>query len=137
MTLSEPLHRQIAALLTQHRVVLFMKGTRRMPQCAFSAQIVRILDPLLPSYETIDAVRSPEVREGQQGQIETAQLAVDPHGYIDFAVALARLLGFDLCPRLEELKQRRLSVCARGKAVAAEIAPVVVASVDTALIGPH
>jgi hypothetical protein len=44
-------------------------------------------------------------------RIETSQLAVDTHGYTDLAMALARLLGFDLCPRLREqreLAQRRL-----------------------------
>ncbi len=69
-------------------------------------------------------------------RIETAQLAVDTHGYTDFAMALARLLGFDLCPRLKQLKQRQLYV-PRGTAVPAEIAQVVVASVDTASIESH
>src|SRR3546814_9033844 len=46
----------------------------------------------------------------RQESIETSQLAVDTHGYTDFAMALARLLGFDLCPRLKELKQRHLYV---------------------------
>ncbi len=41
-------------------------------------------------------------------RIETSQLAVDTHGYTDFAMALAKLLGFDLCPRLKALKERRL-----------------------------
>lgn len=36
----------------------------------------------------------------RQERVETSQLAVDTHGYSDFAMALARLLGFDLCPRL-------------------------------------
>jgi hypothetical protein len=39
----------------------------------------------------------------RQERIETSQLAVDTHGYTDFAMALARLLGFDLCPRLKDL----------------------------------
>jgi hypothetical protein len=46
----------------------------------------------------------------RQERVETSQLAVDTHGYTDFAMALARLLGFDLCPRLKELKQRHLFV---------------------------
>ena len=46
----------------------------------------------------------------RQERVETTQLAVDTHGYTDFAMALARLLGFDLCPRLKELKQRRFYV---------------------------
>ena len=46
----------------------------------------------------------------RQERIETSQLAVDTHGYTDFAMALSRLLGFDLCPRLRELRQRHLFV---------------------------
>ncbi|MEX1074039.1 MAG: glutaredoxin domain-containing protein [Burkholderiales bacterium] len=41
-----------------------MKGTRQMPQCGFSAQVVQILNKLLPSYETVDVLRSPELRDG-------------------------------------------------------------------------
>ena len=72
----------------------------------------------------------------RQERIETSQLAVDTHGYTDFAMALARLLGFDLCPRLKELKQRQLYV-PRGMAIPAEIAAVCVTNVDTALIESH
>jgi TnpA family transposase len=46
----------------------------------------------------------------RQEKLETSQLAVDTHGYTDFAMSHARLLGFDLCPRLKELKQRHLFV---------------------------
>ncbi len=72
----------------------------------------------------------------RQEKLETSQLAVDTHGYTDFAMALARLLGFDLCPRLKELKQRHLFV-PRGTKVPAEIAAVCEANVDTALIEKH
>ena len=40
-------------------------------------------------------------------EIEIAQLAVDTHGYTDFAMALAKMFGLDLCPRLKALKDRR------------------------------
>ncbi|WP_371436359.1 Tn3 family transposase [Polaromonas sp.] len=72
----------------------------------------------------------------RQERLETSQLAVDTHGYTDFAMALARLLGFDLCPRLKELKQRHLFV-PRGAKVPAEIAAVCEANVDIALIEKH
>lgn len=72
----------------------------------------------------------------RQERLETSQLAVDTHGYTDFAMALARLLGFDLCPRLKELKQRHLFV-PRGAKVPAEIAAVCEANVDVALIEKH
>jgi monothiol glutaredoxin len=35
-----------------------------MPQCGFSAQVVQILDEHLSSYETVDVLRSPELRDG-------------------------------------------------------------------------
>jgi TnpA family transposase len=40
--------------------------------------------------------------------LETSQLATDTHGHTDVAMALARLLGFDLCPRLKALSDRHL-----------------------------
>ncbi|KVE40067.1 transposase [Burkholderia sp. BDU5] len=46
----------------------------------------------------------------QESIEDVAQLAVDTHGYTDFAMALARGLGFDLCPRLSHLRDRRLHV---------------------------
>ncbi len=72
----------------------------------------------------------------RQERIETSQLAVDTHGYTDFAMCLARLLGFDLCPRLRELKQRHLFM-PRGMKVPEEISAVCQASIDTALIEAH
>ncbi len=72
----------------------------------------------------------------RQERLETSQLAVDTHGYTDFAMALARLLGFDLCPRLKELKQRHLFV-PRGTKVPEEIKAVCEANIDIALIEKH
>ena len=72
----------------------------------------------------------------RQEKLETSQLAVDTHGYTDFAMSHARLLGFDLCQRLKELKQRHLFV-PRGTKVPAEIAAVCDANVDVALIEKH
>lgn len=72
----------------------------------------------------------------RQERVEVSQLAVDTHGYTDFAMALSRLLGFDLCPRLRELRQRHLFV-PRGMTIPVEIAAVCEASVDTTLIEAH
>ena len=46
----------------------------------------------------------------QDSTDDVAQIAVDTHGYTDFAMALARALGFDLCPQLAHLRDRRLHV---------------------------
>jgi len=62
--MNESLRKQISDLVADNKVVLFMKGNRRMPQCGFSAQVVKILDELVPSYETVDVLASPELRDG-------------------------------------------------------------------------
>jgi TnpA family transposase len=72
----------------------------------------------------------------RQERLETAQLAVDTHGYTDFAMALARLLGFDLCPRLKELKQRRLYL-PRGFEIPEALRPIAVANVALDRIERH
>ena len=64
MSTDEHFYQQISDLVSKTRIVLFMKGTRLMPQCGFSAQVVKILDELQPSYETVDVLRSPEIRDG-------------------------------------------------------------------------
>lgn len=62
--ISDALRTRLSGLVTNHPVVLFMKGTRRMPQCGFSAQVVQILDELLPEYETVDVLSAAEIRDG-------------------------------------------------------------------------
>ncbi len=64
MSLDEHLRQQIADIVAQNPVVLFMKGTRQIPQCGFSAQVVKILNELQLSYGTIDVLSAPEVRDG-------------------------------------------------------------------------
>jgi TnpA family transposase len=57
-------------------------------------------------------------------RVEVSQLAVDTHGYTDFAMALSRLMGFDLCPRLRELRQRHLFLpCATTRSAASRSCP--------------
>jgi hypothetical protein len=46
----------------------------------------------------------------RQGAFEIERLAVDTHGHTHIGMALSKLLGFDLCPRLKNLRQRRLHV---------------------------
>jgi len=62
--ISDALRTRLSGLVTNHPVVLFMKGTRRTPQCGFSAQVVQILDERLSDYETVDVLSSAEIRDG-------------------------------------------------------------------------
>ena len=55
---------RIQRLVEEHEVVLFMKGTRRAPQCGFSARVCDILDEFLDEYATIDVLADPTMREG-------------------------------------------------------------------------
>jgi len=55
---------RIDGLVKDNTVLLFMKGNRQRPQCGFSAQVVQILDSLLPQYRTVDVLADPEIREG-------------------------------------------------------------------------
>ncbi len=64
MPLSEPLRARFQDLITTNKVVLFMKGTRAAPACGFSAAVVQILDDLVPTYETVNVLSDPEVRDG-------------------------------------------------------------------------
>jgi TnpA family transposase len=43
-----------------------------------------------------------------EDRIRLSLLAVDTHGYTNVAMAIAKLLGFDLCPRLRDLAERKL-----------------------------
>lgn len=64
MSLDPQTREVIEGLLSQHPVVLFMKGNRFQPQCGFSAKAVGALDMLVPEYLTVDVLQYPEIREG-------------------------------------------------------------------------
>lgn len=51
-------------LIEQNKIVVFMKGTKLMPQCGFSNNVVQILNMLGAPYETVDVLADPEVRQG-------------------------------------------------------------------------
>lgn len=55
---------RIADIVKKNDVVLFMKGTALFPQCGFSSRAIAILDRLGTSYETVDVLQDPEIRQG-------------------------------------------------------------------------
>lgn len=66
----------------------------------------------------------------RQTDVEVERLAVDTHGYTEFAMALATLLGFALCPRLARIADRKLYVPSAMKDVPVALGPVVVPTVS-------
>ena len=62
-TTANPVHDFIAKAVTDHPVVLFMKGVPEAPQCGFSAQVVQILDHLGADFVGVNVLQSPELRD--------------------------------------------------------------------------
>ncbi|HET9031657.1 MAG TPA: Grx4 family monothiol glutaredoxin [Dokdonella sp.] len=64
MSNAEPVRQRIESMLANHRVMLFMKGTRDAPSCGFSAATVSALNGLLDDYETFDVLSDETIRQG-------------------------------------------------------------------------
>ena len=55
---------RIDTLVASSPIFVFMKGTKLMPQCGFSNNVVQILNALGVSFETFDVLSDPEIRQG-------------------------------------------------------------------------
>ena len=55
---------RIDALVKEHPVVLFMKGSTLFPQCGFSSRAVAILQHLNVDFETVDVLQDQGIRQG-------------------------------------------------------------------------
>ena len=55
---------RIEQLVNENKVMVFMKGSKLMPQCGFSNNVVQILNTLGVPYETVDILADPEIRQG-------------------------------------------------------------------------
>ena len=62
--MSRDVDKEIAEEIKSNLVVLYMKGTRYMPQCGFSAATVAVLDELGVNYKEINVLADPDVRDG-------------------------------------------------------------------------
>ncbi len=59
-----PAQLRIHDAVTNHDVLLFMKGTPLFPQCGFSSKAVGILEDLGVEFGSIDVLQDPELRAG-------------------------------------------------------------------------
>ena len=57
-------NQRIDQIVKNNDIVLFMKGTALFPQCGFSSRAVAILDHLGVTFETVDVLQDPEIRQG-------------------------------------------------------------------------
>ncbi|MGI2907092.1 MULTISPECIES: Grx4 family monothiol glutaredoxin [Tolypothrichaceae] len=71
---------KIDNLVSQNKIMVFMKGTKLMPQCGFSNNVVQILNTLGVPFETLDILADPEIRQGIK---EYSNWPTIPQVYID------------------------------------------------------
>tara|TARA_Y100001968_G_C19375903_1_gene727644 strand:+ start:998 stop:1321 length:324 start_codon:yes stop_codon:yes gene_type:complete len=55
---------RIEELINSSPILVFMKGTKLMPQCGFSNNVVQILNSIGMSFDTFDVLSDMEIREG-------------------------------------------------------------------------
>jgi monothiol glutaredoxin len=60
---SNPIREEIQNAISEHDVILFMKGVPERPMCGFSARTVAALDALGASYAAVDILPDPRIRQ--------------------------------------------------------------------------
>ncbi|APB35138.1 Glutaredoxin-related protein [Gloeomargarita lithophora Alchichica-D10] len=71
---------RISELVKAHKIMVFMKGSKLMPQCGFSNNVVQILNAVGAVYETCDVLSDYEIRQGIK---EYSQWPTIPQVYIN------------------------------------------------------
>lgn len=61
--MTDALFAQIKKDITENDVVLYMKGSAKLPHCGFSATVVQILDRLSVTFKDIDILLDPALRQ--------------------------------------------------------------------------
>jgi monothiol glutaredoxin len=62
--MKDPVQEHIEREISEHDVVLFMKGTPVFPQCGFSSLVVQVLSHLGVKFKGIDVLSDPALRQG-------------------------------------------------------------------------
>lgn len=63
-TTTNPAHDAIRNMISEHDVVLFMKGTKTMPQCGFSSRVAGILNYMEVEYTDVNVLADDAIRQG-------------------------------------------------------------------------
>ena len=63
--MSNPVFEQIEKDIKENDIVLYMKGTKNVPQCGFSATVAQVLERVgVENYKDVNVLADPEIREG-------------------------------------------------------------------------
>ena len=101
MTITPELKDKIDNLITENKIMVFMKGNKLVPQCGFSNNVVQILNILGVTYETYDVLEDPEIRQGIK---DYSNWPTIPQVYVDGEF----LGGSDLMIQMYEEKKEEL-----------------------------
>ena len=55
---------KIETLINEHEVVLFMKGSSKMPQCGFSSRVAGVLNYMEVDYQDVNVLADENIRQG-------------------------------------------------------------------------
>jgi monothiol glutaredoxin len=55
---------EIEQTVKNHDVVLFMKGTKAMPQCGFSSRVAGVLNYMAIDYQDVNVLADDQIRQG-------------------------------------------------------------------------
>jgi monothiol glutaredoxin len=58
-----PIREAIQEAISEHEVILFMKGTPEQPMCGFSARTAAALDAIGKPYAAVDVLPDPRIRQ--------------------------------------------------------------------------
>ncbi len=93
--MSDNIKEEISRMISENRVVLFMKGNPDMPMCGFSSRVVDILNKLEIRYQSYDVLSDPKLRSGIK---EFSNWPTLPQLYIDGEF----VGGCDICVEMFE-----------------------------------
>ena len=62
--MTDLISKNIQDTISRNPVVLFMKGSKEMPQCGFSNAVVNALSYLNVEFKDVDVLQDDEIREG-------------------------------------------------------------------------
>jgi monothiol glutaredoxin len=93
--MEEDIMKKIRSEINQNKILIYMKGTREMPQCGFSARTVRLFESYGVPFKTVNVLADSELREALK---RFSNWPTFPQVYIN-----GRLIGgCDICLELQE-----------------------------------
>jgi len=61
--MTEDIMKKIQSQIDRNKILIYMKGTREIPQCGFSARTVRLFESYGVPFETVNVLEDPLLRE--------------------------------------------------------------------------